>query len=113
MVGKTDAQLTLQDLSDAVNTINRFASLYEKAQHAVKRLGRAEGRYAGMSGRGADPISQLLLGSMEGVVERKMGELVDKRLGKMLPNDVGGESGSAEELEEARGGLGEEEAEKL
>jgi hypothetical protein len=100
--------LTLQDLQDAVDTINKFASMYAKAQSAVKRLAKEQGKYGGMMGRGSDPITAMLFGSMEGIVERKMEELADKKIRALTGGESVEEEVDEHDLEEAKTGLDEE-----
>jgi len=105
--------LTLQDLQDAVDVINEFAAMYSKAQYSVKKLAKEQGRYGGMMGRGSDPITTMLFGSMEGMIERKMEEIAEKKA-RQLGITAGIESGAeTEELAEAKSGLdGSEEEEE-
>jgi len=100
--------LTLQDLEDAVKVINDFARMYRKAQMAVKDLAREQSRQSGVLGRGADPITSMLFGSMEGMVEKKMEEMADKRVRQMLKIPDETVDVDEDDLAEAREGLDEE-----
>jgi len=97
--------LTLQDLQNAVDVINEFSAMYQKAQYAVKKLAREQGKYGGMTGRGSDPITTMLFGSMEGMIERKMEEIAEKKA-RQFGITAGIESGAeTKELAEAKSGL--------
>jgi hypothetical protein len=100
--------LTLQDLQDAVEVINEFAKLYRKAQLSVKNLAKEQGKYGGMMGRGTDPITALLFGSMEGVVQRKIEELADKKVRALTGGESVEEEVDESDLEEAKEGLEQE-----
>lgn len=111
---RDDKSLTLQDLDDAVRTINKFTDIYIKATGAIKKHERATGAGKSMRGMGGDPITNMLMGSIDNIMEKKMGEIADKRLETMGVSDAGG-AVADEDLKEAEAGLkgdGEEEEEE-
>lgn len=111
---KDDKNLTLQDLENAVKTINRFTDLYIKSTGAIKKHERATGAGKSMRGMGGDPITSMLMGSIDNIMEKKMGEIADKRLGTMGIGDADG-AVAEDDLKEAEAGLkgdGEEEEEE-
>lgn len=111
---RDDKSATLQDLDDAVRTINKFTDMYIKATGAMKKHERATGGGKSMRGMGNDPITSMLMGSIDNIMEKKMGEVADKRLETMGIGDAGG-AVAEDDLKEAEAGLkgdGEEEEEE-
>ena len=117
--------MNMEDLQNAVDTINGFAVMFRKAKMAIKNLERAEGqagapaKTGGMGGMfggmGGDPFSSMMMGAMEQAVQAQATKIVEKKTAGMSEEgaviDV-----SAEEMAEAQGGLDggakEEEAEE-
>lgn len=107
-------QMNMEDLQNAVDTINGFAVMFRKAKMAIKNLERAEGqagapaKAGGMGGifggGGGDPFSNMMMGAMEQAVQTQATKIVEKKTAGM-----GGDEAvidvSAEELAEAKGGL--------
>jgi len=106
-------QITLQELENAIQTINRFASYYRRAVAALENLERAE-RVASsrlqstgglrsifgvpLSSSYSDPITAMLMGAMEQAVQEQARKIVEKRA-KSLGLSAEGEK--SEEMEEA------------
>jgi len=108
-------QITLQELENAIQTINRFASYYRRAVAALENLERAE-RFASsriqgglksvfgvpLSSSYSDPITAMLMGAMEQAVQEQARKIVEKRA-KSLGLSAEGEK--SEEMEEALSAL--------
>jgi len=108
-------QITLQELENAIQTINRFASYYRRAVSALENLERAE-RFASsriqgglksvfgvpLSSSYSDPITAMLMGAMEQAVQEQARKIVEKRA-KSLGLSAEGEK--SEEMEEALSAL--------
>ena len=117
-------QMNMEDLQNAVDTINGFAVMFRKAKMAIKNLERAEGqggapaKAGGMGGMfggaGGDPFTSMMMGAVEQAVQTQATKIVEKKTAGM-----GGDNAvidvSAEELAEAKGGLegGSEEGEEV
>lgn len=102
---------TITDLEDAINTINRFTSVYMKANFALKKQERAKGMLERSMGGGKDPFTSLVMGSMEQILEKKATEIAEKRMPE-LSVPAGGEGVADADLQEAMGGLEDEEEEE-
>ena len=108
-------QITLEELENAIQTINRFASYYRRAVAALENLERAE-RFASsriqgglksvfgipLSSSYSDPITAMLMGAMEQAVQEQARKIVEKRA-KSLGLSAEGEK--SEEMEEALSAL--------
>ena len=117
-------QMNMEDLQNAVDTINGFAVMFRKAKMAIKNLERAEGQAGapakaggagGMfGGMGGDPFTSMMMGAVEQAVQAKATKIVDKKTAGMELPDSAVEL-TAEELAEAKGGLegGSEEGEEV
>jgi hypothetical protein len=103
--------ITITDLENAIDTINKFTGLYVKANYALKKQERAKGMFERSMGGSKDPFTNLVMGSMEQIMEKKATEIAEKRMEKVkLP--AGGERLSDEDMEEAMEGLSSDEKEE-
>jgi len=83
-------ELTIADLENAINTINRFTALYTKANYALKKQERAKGVLERTMGGSKDPFTNLVMASMEQIMEKKAEEIAEKRMGGVeLPAETG------------------------
>ena len=117
-------QMNMEDLQNAVDTINGFAVMFRKAKMAIKNLERAEGQggapakaggAGGMfGGMGGDPFTSMMMGAVEQAVQAKATKIVEKKTAGMGEDEAVIDV-SAEEMAEAKGGLegGSEEGEEV
>jgi len=121
---ETRNAMNMENLNEAVDTINSFAAMYRKATMAIKNLERAQGQ-AGASakgggmggmfgGMGGDPFTGMMMGAVEQAVQAQATKLVEKKTAGM-DLSTSAVDVSEEEMEEARGGLegGTEEGEEV
>ncbi len=121
---ETRSAMKMEDLEEAVNTINNFAAMFRKAKMAIKNLERAEGQAGasakggGLSGMfgggGGDPFTGMMMGAVEQAVQQQATKLVEKKTAGM-DLSTSAVDVSEEEIDEARGGLegGTEEGEEV
>ena len=96
--------LTIADLENAINTINKFTALYGKASYALKKQERAKGMLERTMGGSKDPFTNLVMASMEQIMEKKATEIAEKRMGGVdLPAET--EGVTIADMKEAMEGL--------